>query len=100
MARYLTPAKIGLLALIELYTDAVVPTTSVISILSFTISHLLPSSFPKQQSDSHGTGEAQNTQNLIISIQDFENLLRVHPSASGLPGRSLWDLFLKKLWDI
>lgn len=100
MARYLTPAKIGLLALIELYTDAVVPTASAIPILSFIVSHLLPSSVLTTQNLSHGMVDGQTTGSVIISILDFEKLLSVHPSASGLPGRSLWDLFLKKLWDI
>jgi anaphase-promoting complex subunit 5 len=100
MARYLTPAKISLLALIELYTESVVPTASTIPILSFIISHLLPSSLPKPQNSLPGAESSDSSRNLNISIKDFEKLLGTHPSASGVPGRSLWDLLLKKLWDI
>lgn len=100
MARYLTPAKIGLLALIELYTDSVVPTASTTTILSFVISHLLPSSLPKPQNDLPGSEPSESPRSFIIAIKEFEKLLSVHPSASGLPGRTLWDLFLTKLWDI
>lgn len=100
MARYLTPANIGLLCLIELYTDSVVPTSSTVPVLSFIVSHLLPSSLPKPQNNLPATEARESNVNFIISIKDFENLLSGHPSASGLPGRSLWDAFLKKLWDI
>jgi anaphase-promoting complex subunit 5 len=100
MARYLTPANIGLLCLIELYTDSVVPTASTIPILSFIVSHLLPSSLSKARNNLANTQSGDEGRNFIISIQDFERLLSGRPSASGLPGRSLWDIFLKKLWDI
>lgn len=98
MARFLTPAKIGLLALIELYTDAEVPTSSTIPILSFLVSHILPPNPPSPliSTEAHSYGP----RNFVITTQHFEELLSDHPSASGLPGRSLWHLFLKKLWDI
>jgi anaphase-promoting complex subunit 5 len=97
MARFLTPAKIGLLALIELYTDAEVPTSSTIPILSFLVSHLLPLHSPSPL--NLNKDQSYGSHNFILSIQHFEELLSDHP-ASGLPGRSLWHLFLKKLWDI
>jgi anaphase-promoting complex subunit 5 len=98
MARFLTPAKIGLLALIELYTDAEVPTSSTIPILSFLVSHILPPSHPSPL-DSN-TGLSYGPRNFVITTHHFDELLMDHPSESGLPGRSLWHLFLKKLWDI
>jgi anaphase-promoting complex subunit 5 len=97
MARFLTPAKIGLLALIELYTDAEVQTSSTIPILSFLISHILPPNPPSPLNPSED--QAYGSDNFILSTKQFEELLIDHP-ASGLPGRSLWYLFLKKLWDI
>lgn len=100
MARYLTPASIGLLCLIELYTDSVVPTSSTVPILSFIISHLLPSSLSKHQNNLPGGETRESSLNFIVSIKDFENLLSSHAAASGLPGRSLWDIFVKKMWDI
>src|SRR5277367_6337348 len=98
MARFLTPAKVGLLALIELYTDAEVATSSTIPILSFLVSHILPPN-PRPPLNSK-TDQSYGPRNFVITIQHFEELLIDHPSASGLPGRSLWHLFLKKLWDI
>ncbi|THV65533.1 hypothetical protein D6D29_10548 [Aureobasidium pullulans] len=35
-----------------------------------------------------------------LDLKAFEALLSSHPAATGLPGRSLWDHFLRKLWEI
>jgi anaphase-promoting complex subunit 5 len=100
MTRYLTPAKIGLLALIELYTESSIPTASMLSVLSFIISHILPTSLPEpQNAPSHGAVPSRSPPG-SLAIQDFQKLLSAQPSASGLPGRTVWDHFLKKLWDI
>lgn len=95
MTRFLTPAKIGLLALIELYTDAIVPISSTIPVLSFILNQLIPATVKPQ------TQELVPSPILpfILDLKSFETLLAAHP-ASGLPGRSLWDHFLKKLWEI
>ncbi|GKT95185.1 anaphase-promoting complex protein [Colletotrichum tofieldiae] len=103
MARYLTPAKIGLLALIELYTDEHVPTTAIIPVLSFVTSHLLdpdPQSFTTAASKDTRWRKAESTVSLVIGIKDFEKLLSAHSVVVGLPGRKLWDTFLAKLWGI
>ncbi|KAI9819210.1 MAG: Anaphase-promoting complex subunit 5 [Pycnora praestabilis] len=92
MARYLTAPKIGLLALISLYTDSVVPTTSTIAVLSFLISHLIPPSKADRKTSTKAT------ETFVRSIQKFQEALITH--ASGIPGRTVWDLFLKKIWDI
>ncbi|KAM0135707.1 hypothetical protein ACHAP3_004802 [Botrytis cinerea] len=94
MTRYLTPSKIGLLILIELYTDGTVSTSSTISILSFVLAQLLPSSSVKQ------AGKASTPQYPILDLEAFETLLKQHSAASGHPGRSLWDHFLAKLWKV
>lgn len=96
MTRFLTPSKIGLLALVELYTDAIVPTSSTIYILSFILNQLLPN-YLKSQSKDLGTFQSLP---FLLDLKAFETVLAAHPAASGLPGRSLWDHFLKKLWDI
>jgi anaphase-promoting complex subunit 5 len=96
MTRFLTPSKIGLLALIEVYTDASVPTPSTIPILSFILSQLLPATLKSQTQDPNSLP----TLPFIFDLNAFETVLAPHPSASGLPGRTLWDHFLKKLWDI
>ena len=36
----------------------------------------------------------------LLDLHAFETLLVAHPSAAGLPGRTLWDKFLEKLWGI
>jgi anaphase-promoting complex subunit 5 len=96
MTRFLTPAKIGLLALIELYTDAIVPSTSTISILSFILNQLLPSAHKSLSQESRSLHALPFT----LDLKAFEALLSSHPAATGLPGRSLWDHFLRKLWEI
>jgi anaphase-promoting complex subunit 5 len=96
MTRFLTPSKIGLLALVELYTDAIVPTSSTIPILSFILNQLLPNTLKSQ------SGDPTSLQSLpfLLDLKAFETVLAAHPAASGVPGRSLWDHFLKKIWDI
>ncbi|KAK0112212.1 anaphase promoting complex subunit 5 [Cadophora gregata f. sp. sojae] len=96
MTRFLTPAKIGLLALIELYTDAIVPNSSTIPILSFILNQLLPSAFKSQTREAN----LLHTIPFILDLKSFESLLTRHSAAAGLPGRSLWDHFLRKLWEV
>ena len=93
MARYLTTSKIGLLALVALYTDSVVPSAATIPLLSFIVSHVLPSDAPKPL---HGFDVP--ARRFAVTIDAFQNATITH--ASGIPGRTLWDLFLKKLWEI
>ena len=93
MSRYLTSSKIALLALITLYTEAVVPSTATISILSFLVSHVLPikaSTVPHDSLSSH--------RDYVVTIDSIQQATLPH--ASGIPGRTLWDLLLKKLWEV
>lgn len=96
MTRFLTPAKIGLLAVIELYTDAIVPTASAIPVLSFILNQLIPAIAKSQIKDT----APSRILPFFLDLKSFESLLSAHPAAAGLPGRSLWDHFLKKLWEI
>ena len=93
MSRYLTPSKIGLLALISLYAENVVPTVACIPVLSFIVAHLLPST-----SLSHPRSRSSLEHSFIISIEDFQKATITY--GSGIPGRTIWDLVLKKLWEI
>ncbi|KAI0020659.1 anaphase-promoting complex protein [Xylariomycetidae sp. FL0641] len=101
MSRFLNPAKIGLLALIELYTNKTVPTSAIVDILSFITSHIIDSDVSSSSAADGGRWtRAESTVSLVISIADFEKALTVHTAASGMPGRSLWYVFLDKLWKI
>ncbi|KAL3420178.1 anaphase-promoting complex protein [Phlyctema vagabunda] len=100
MTRFLTPAKIGLLVVIELYTDAIVPSSSTIPILSFLISQIIPATLQKQgfRFFEHA---ASPSLPYVLDLIAFETILKKdYPAAAGLPGRTLWDHFLKKIWDI
>ncbi|CRK40706.1 hypothetical protein BN1708_008298 [Verticillium longisporum] len=80
MARYLTPAKIGILSLIELYTDEHVPNAAIIPVLSFITSHVLdydPESF--NSSNAASWDKAKKAVSIVVSIQDFESLLNPYP---------------------
>ncbi|KAF2432996.1 hypothetical protein EJ08DRAFT_608324 [Tothia fuscella] len=91
MSRYLTPSKIGLLALVALYCDSAVPNRAIIPTLSFVTSQLAPST-------SLSADITPNKPESAASIENFTKLTA--NQISNVPGRSLLDLFLKKLWAI
>ena len=92
MTRYLTPSKVALLALITVYTEGVVPNSAIVPVLSFLVSQLLPLD-PSKSAD-----QVSNPGDHTIPIEDFE---RVTSSLqSSVPGRTIWDIFLKRLWLI
>lgn len=99
MARYLTPAKIGLLALIELYADEAVPSNAILPVLSFITSHLIDT-VPQHAVPPPPWQKTTHTTTLLLSIHTFEDVLSAHPVLLGMPGRRLWDSFLQKLWSI
>ncbi|KAJ5965913.1 hypothetical protein N7481_012627 [Penicillium waksmanii] len=88
MARYLTPWRISLLCLITVYTDGVVPNSSAVHVLSFLTAGLFPLDPADKQWESH----------YLPSIDELEEVLSHHESS--IPGRTLWDLFLRKLWSL
>ena len=92
MSRFLTPWKTGLLALITLYVDSVIPTGATVSILSFIIASILP---------ARGATVPEDTEPNSISANSLEDLRKATIAhASGIPGRTIWDLLLNKLWEI
>lgn len=93
MSRYLTPSKIALLALISLYTESVVPSGATIPVLSFLISYILP----VNSAASRGRC-AISSRDTALLIDDFQKATISH--VSGIPGRTVWDLLLQKLWKI
>ncbi|KND90382.1 Anaphase-promoting complex subunit 5 [Tolypocladium ophioglossoides CBS 100239] len=101
MARYLTPAKLGLLALLELYVEEAVPSDAVMPVLSFITSHILDhGSSDPASTQATRWDKAERTVGLVIALKDFETLLGSYPFLMGMPGRRLWDRFLGKLWDM
>lgn len=100
MSRFLMPSDIGLLVLVELYTEGAVPGDGIIPILSFLASHT-GTDVNKDPPGPQGVWrKAQDDIDLVKSIKTFESLLLPFSAAVGLPGRRLWDLFLSKLWAI
>ncbi|KOS21850.1 Anaphase-promoting complex subunit 5 [Escovopsis weberi] len=101
MSRYLTPAKIGLLILIELYVEECFPRDAILPVLSFITSYLI-------DYDPNGTDSTQSTRwnkagraaSLVVSIEPFDKLLNAYPLFMGPPGKRPWDLFVSKLWAI
>ncbi|KAG8534245.1 uncharacterized protein KY384_001089 [Bacidia gigantensis] len=94
MARmYLTSAKISLLALICVYTEAVVPAEATIPILSFLLSQVLLRTTTEVESADDGDS---NTCIPGIIVLQRETIAQ----ASGIPGRTIWDLLLNRLWEI
>ncbi len=101
MNRFLVPSKIGLLALIELYTEGIVPTEATIPLLSFILEQLLPASLksclPSLKSD-------KNAVPFIPDLEAFEAMLATYSTPTALPHVRptilLWDLLLQKLWNI
>lgn len=93
MSRYLTPSKVALLCLIQVYTEGVVPNSSAIHVLSFVVAYLSPMGGEDGPSSSDDW-VAQYS----VTIEDLEQALITSPSS--VPGRSVWDLFLRKIWSI
>ncbi|KAJ5613564.1 hypothetical protein N7528_007218 [Penicillium herquei] len=88
MTRYLTPWRISLLCLITVYTDGFVPNSSAVHVLSFLTAGLFPLDPADKQWETH----------YLPSITELEDVLSCHESS--VPGRTLWDLLLKKLWSL
>lgn len=91
MSRYLTPPKVALLSLALIYAEGVVPSSETVPVLSFLVSHIIPAA---AKSSHAPLSDASH----VIKVGDFESALASLPSA--IPGRTIWDLFLKKLWSI
>ncbi|KAJ5555589.1 hypothetical protein N7535_008024 [Penicillium sp. DV-2018c] len=88
MTRYLTPWRVSLLCLVALYADGAVPNSSAIHVLSFITAGLFPLE----------AGDKQWEEHYLPTIQDFEECLSEHESS--IPGRTLWDMFLRNMWAI
>lgn len=89
MPRFLTPSRICLLVLIELYLSGEVATSSRLKLLNCI-------------ADNIETSTAQGDEGLSSlpwsEMLAFEAILS--PLQSVMPGRSLFDLFLQKVWSL
>lgn len=90
MSRFLTASKIGLLALISLYTEGIIPVLSSSATISFLLSRIIPDS-------RRPVAEPVRNGKHAIPIADFENALASH--VSTVVGRTVWDALLRKLWS-
>jgi anaphase-promoting complex subunit 5 len=91
MPRFLTPFKASLLALALLYTEDQIPTSECVKLLGFLMSHILPDS-------QHALAEGELIVDHGSSLSSFEATLSSLESV--MPGRSIYDLLLKKLWSV
>lgn len=91
MSRYLTPSKLTLLVLASVHNEGVVPTSDLSSVLSFMVSKIFPD---KDKPTAFTTIDPNDA----IPITEFELSLSRHDSA--IPGRTIWDFLLKRLWAI
>jgi anaphase-promoting complex subunit 5 len=89
MARFLTPSKICILLLVQLYREGSVPSTSTIPLLSFIAKHTI-----------HTSPINTPTQKPLTppSIEELQALLETRQSA--IPGKTLHHLFIHQLWSL
>jgi len=92
MARYLTPRRIGLLALTALYLDGHAAESSRLSILNFLASHI------HLTTDYEHLEIAKLFDNLEEDLPAFFEPLR--NLASGVPGRNMYDILLGYLYGL
>lgn len=92
-SRYLTPAKLCLLSLIDLYTSGEIPASARISVLSFIAFQVtLPSDHDQYHVVERLKVSSPN------GLGAFIDLLGKLPS--GVPGRRVADAFLLLLWEL
>lgn len=66
-------------------------------VLEFITSHIL------QDDELHPDDPCEKTDKIIdivSSIKVFEQALRPHDAGVGMPGRTVWDIFLQRIWTI
>ncbi|PSK34827.1 hypothetical protein B9Z65_1410 [Elsinoe australis] len=92
MSRFLSPAKICLILLIDVYFNHEARPSDTIHLLSFISKHIL------RRNEKSKTSEDQSQAPQITSLNQFQTLLT--PLTSNLPGRSLYDVYLRYLWGL
>lgn len=92
MSRFLTPSKICLVVLIEIYRTYEVPASNSIALLSFISSHTI-----RRHDDANSGAPSTIAAQSSASLKDFKAILL--PLQSKVPGRSLYDVFTHHLWS-
>ncbi|KAF4548527.1 Anaphase-promoting complex subunit 5-like protein [Elsinoe fawcettii] len=92
MSRFLSPAKICLILLIDVYHDREVQPSDTIHILSYISRHILKRNEASKRPDD------DKELTTSPSLASYQALLA--PLKSNFPGRSLYDVFLKRLWRL
>lgn len=83
MSRYLTPGKIALLLLIEVYAESKFPNKAVIPVISFVIKHLV---------------RPKDTSTFVLSLDTIKAVTVEEPST--VVGRTVFDLLVMEMWYI
>lgn len=92
-SRYLTPQKIGLLLLVNLYCDSTLTSSATVPVLSFVLAHLI------SRTSSHSrASHVLEHEDVVLPVEAFENILLGH--ASSMPGRTVLEVFLKRMWSV
>ena len=92
MPRYLTPAKICLLLLVDLYASDEIPSSSKLDVLSFIASQVNAPS-------DHDHVSIEERINLASSgFAAFAE--KLSQWQSGIPGRSVYDILLQRVWKL
>lgn len=91
MPRFLTPARLCLLALIDIYVSDQTPATARLNLLDFIAAHISTA-----VNDHHG-----ELKSIAETRQDASSLLApLGTSQSQVPGRSILDVCLNALWSM
>ncbi len=92
MPRFLTPTKICLLILVDLYASDEIPAVARLDVLSLIASHVNPPSEYDTASLDHRSKVSSS------DITYFSETLSPRPS--GIPGRTLNDVLLRRVWEL
>ena len=90
MPRYLTPPKLCLLLLIDLYLADEIPTSSKLDVLSFVASQT------NAPSDNDNDSLEERLRFASSDVSTFAE--RLSQWQSGIPGRTLYDALLQRIW--
>nr|POE62527.1 anaphase-promoting complex subunit 5 [Quercus suber] len=94
MPRYLTPSRICLLVLIELYLSNLTSSNDKVEFLSFIAQHV------RQPTGQEYESSASDTSSVFIATDASGFATSLGSLASAIPGRSVYDQFLPKLWQL